>query len=125
MLKNSEYVAPCLPPPQCGASDFDFFTACSVAFVEQCTKSARTKLTNHPKSKEQGLQIAKSVRKKFWSCIREIFLQFLPILAPPTVRTVLAVRLEFHILTEHLDLIRKAKYLQDISIIDEDMESQT
>ena len=71
------------------------------------------------------LQIAKSVRKKFWSCIGEIFLQFLPILAPRTVRTVLAVRLQFHPFIEHLDLIRIAKYLQDISIIDEDIESQT
>ena len=71
------------------------------------------------------LQIAKSVGKKFWSRIGEIFLQFLTILAPPTVRTVLAVRLQFHLLIEHLDLIRISEYLQDISIIDEDIESQT
>ena len=55
----------------------------------------------------------------------EIFLQFLLILAPPTVRTVLAIRLQFQLLIEHLDLIRTAKYLQDISVIDEDMESET
>ena len=54
-----------------------------------------------------------------------MFLQFLPILAPPTVRTVLAVRLQCHLFIEHLDLIGISKYFQDISIIDEDMESQT
>ena len=43
----------------------------------------------------------------------------------PTVRTVLAVRLQFHLLIEHSDRIRNAKYIQDISFIDEDMESQT
>ena len=63
--------------------------------------------------------------KKFWSCIDEIFLQFLPILAPPTVRTVQAVRLKFNLLLENMDLILTAKYLQHISIIVDDMESQT
>ena len=43
----------------------------------------------------------------------------------PTVRTVLAVRLNFQLLIEHLALIGTAKYLQDISIIDGDMESKT
>ena len=43
----------------------------------------------------------------------------------PTVRTVLAVRLKFQLLIEHLAPIGTAKYLQDISIIDGDMESQT
>jgi len=47
------------------------------------------------------------------------------ILAPPTVRTVLDVRLNFQFLIEHLALIGTAKYLQDISIIDGDMESKT
>ena len=70
-------------------------------------------------------KIAKSVGKKFWSCIGEIFLQFLSTLAPPTVRKVLAVRLQFHLLIEHLDLILTNKYLQDISIIGEDMKFQT
>ena len=42
-----------------------------------------------------------------------------------TVRTVIAVRLKFQLLIEHLNLIRTAKYHLDISIIDEDIESQT
>ena len=43
----------------------------------------------------------------------------------PAVRTVLAVRLKFQLIIKHLNLIRTYKYLQDIFIIDEDMESQT
>ena len=111
------------PPTQCGASEFDFLQY----VASHVLKNALSPL-------EQNLQITLTKKcykspnrwgKKFWSCIGEIFLQFLPILAPPTVRTVLAVRLQFQLLIEHLDLIRTAKYLQDSSVIDEDMESQT
>ena len=111
------------PPSQCEASEFDF----SQHVASHVLKNALSPL-------EQILQITLNKKcykspnrwgKIFWSCIGEIFLQFLPILAPPTVRTVLAVELQFHLLIENLDLIGTAKYLQDISIIDEDMESQT
>ena len=65
------------------------------------------------------LQIAKSVGKKWWSCIGEIFV---------------AVSADFGALyctngasckAAILPPYRTAKYLQDIYIIDQDMESQT
>ena len=109
------------PPSQCGASVFDFLQHVASHVLSPLEQNLQITLTKKcyksPNRWEENL----------WSCrpIGEIFSQFLPILATPTVQTVLAVRLKFHLLIKHLDLICAAKYLQDIYIIDEDIESKT
>jgi len=40
------------------------------------------------------------------------------------VRTVLAVRLQFRLLVDHLDLVLTAGYLRDVSVIDDSVESR-